>query len=440
LGGAALLFYGFFYASFKSQAGGVLPYVFQPTRLAQYLVMFGPFIFILAFFLIQAARQNRPAFPLRRALAAWACIAGLAAVVYLLALLVGVVVLGSPGSPLGATLSSVFGDLSPGQGVAHILLTRLSNPWLALLLSGLMALAVTGLLRRPVAPSALAPAEPRHDAEAGQQVERFVLLLAFVGLGLTLLVEFFYLRDNFGVRMNSVFKFYYQAWILMACASAYAVWRLNQALHGLARGVFQAGTAVLVAAGLVYPLMGVLSRTDSFRFSPNLDAAATYAGLYPGSVASSWAAHPDDWAAIQWLRANGRLPDGSVPTILEASGGGYENAGRISAFTGYPTLLGWTNHEGQWRGTQEQINARAPVVQAIFTGYDARQALQMLIEWRVRYVIIGDTERDYITRLCLETAPPCSAPRALEKFSQVLTPVFSQGHTTIYQVPGADQP
>lgn len=439
LGSVALLLYAFFYVSFKSQAGGVLPYVFQPTRLAQYLVMFGPFIFILAFFLIRAVRQDGQAFPIRQVLTAWAWIAGLAVGIYLLALTVGVVVIGSSGSPPGAILSSVFGDLSIGEGLARVLLSRLSHPWLALLLSGMMALAVAGLLRCPLTPSIRTTSAPQHEAEA-DQVERFVLWLAFVGLGLTLLVEFFYLRDNFGVRMNSVFKFYYQAWVLMACASAYAIWRLSHALHGLAQGIFQAGTILLVAAGLVYPLMGIDSRTDGFRFSPNLDAAATYAGLYPGSVASSWVAHPDDWAAIQWLRANGRLPDGSVPIILEAAGGGYENAGRISAFTGYPTLLGWTNHEGQWRGTQEQINARASVVQAIFTGYDARQALQTLIEWRVRYVIIGDTERDYVTRLCLDAASPCSASRALEKFSQVLIPVFSQGHTTLYQVPEAAQP
>ncbi len=60
VGAGAFLLYIFFYLSFSSQAGGILPYIFQPTRLAQYLVMFGPFILILAFFLVLAAWKSGP--------------------------------------------------------------------------------------------------------------------------------------------------------------------------------------------------------------------------------------------------------------------------------------------------------------------------------------------------------------------------------------------
>ncbi len=49
--------YIFFYLSFSSQAAGVLPYVFPPTRLPQYLVMFGTFIFLLTCFLVISLQQ-----------------------------------------------------------------------------------------------------------------------------------------------------------------------------------------------------------------------------------------------------------------------------------------------------------------------------------------------------------------------------------------------
>jgi uncharacterized membrane protein len=42
------------------------------------------------------------------------------------------------------------------------------------------------------------------------------LLLALGGLLLTASVEFVFLSDTFGTRMNTVFKFYYQGWVLMA--------------------------------------------------------------------------------------------------------------------------------------------------------------------------------------------------------------------------------
>ena len=47
----------------------------------------------------------------------------------------------------------------------------------------------------------------------------FALLLIAAGLVLTLVPEFVYLRDNFGTRMNTVFKFYYQAWLCSASAA-----------------------------------------------------------------------------------------------------------------------------------------------------------------------------------------------------------------------------
>jgi uncharacterized membrane protein len=37
-----------------------------------------------------------------------------------------------------------------------------------------------------------------------------VLLLVLLGAGLTLAPEFVYLRDQFGTRMNTIFKFYFQ--------------------------------------------------------------------------------------------------------------------------------------------------------------------------------------------------------------------------------------
>ena len=44
----------------------------------------------------------------------------------------------------------------------------------------------------------------------------FALILVFAGLLATLGPELFRIVDVFGNRMNTVFKFYYQAWILLA--------------------------------------------------------------------------------------------------------------------------------------------------------------------------------------------------------------------------------
>ena len=90
-----------------------------------------------------------------------------------------------------------------------------------------------------------------------------MLGLAGIGLALVYAPEFVFLRDNFGTRMNTVFKFYYQAWLLFGLAGGYTAivalsrwrgWRLAPALLSL--------TAILLAvATSVYLVAGAYSKT-----------------------------------------------------------------------------------------------------------------------------------------------------------------------------------
>ena len=61
----------------------------------------------------------------------------------------------------------------------------------------------------------------RQENEGGRL---FATVLAVLGLGLIIGSEFLFIRDFFNNRGNTVFKLYYQAWILLAAASAFAVY------------------------------------------------------------------------------------------------------------------------------------------------------------------------------------------------------------------------
>jgi uncharacterized membrane protein len=256
--------------------------------------------------------------------------------------------------------------------------------------------------------------------------------LIFTGLSLTLVVEYLYLRDSFGVRMNTVFKFYYQAWVMLGCASAYgAWWLLDRIRKPVIRVAFTAGAILFIGLGLVYTVMAIPSRAGDFRESADLDGAS--------SIISN---NPDDWAAIQWLDANAEhgLPAGDVPVILEApsvppKGGSYTYEGRISAFSGFPTVLGWAVHESQWRGNYDQQAIREPDIAAIYTTSDGQTTLDLLHKWHVDYVILGQPELTYIQYVCSQSGTGCTASSAVRKFDQVLEPVFNQGLVTIYKVP-----
>jgi uncharacterized membrane protein len=227
--------------------------------------------------------------------------------------------------------------------------------------------------------------------------------------------------------MNTVFKFYYQAWVMLALAGAYAFWWLVAHLRQpAARWAFLAGALLLFALGLLYPLMASWGRVEGFATQPSLDGAS---GLARGN--------PDDWAAIAWLNTNVE----GAPVILEApsstltGAGSYRYEGRISAFTGLPAVLGWSLHESQWRGDFVEQALREPDIAAIYSTKDPQLALDLLKKWDVEYVILGNPERNFIQQVCEDPARACNLTVALRKFDLFLEPVFTTDSLTIYKVP-----
>ena len=222
------------------------------------------------------------------------------------------------------------------------------------------------------------------------------------GLLLTIGTEFVYLIDGFGYRMNTIFKFYYQAWALWAVASAFAAYYL---IAGAKLNMIVRGVAAVVVVDRRRAGDCSIRRWRSLRRwiadQPTLDALAFTARFAP-----------DDYAAAQWLNQNAQ----GNPVILEAPGDEY-NAGmsRISTWTGLPSVVGWAGHEGQWRGNYDIQGPRVTQIQEIYTTADVNRMLELLKELNVRYVIVGPNEQ----RLY-----PAAG---LAKFGQYLPVAFQQG-------------
>ena len=302
-----------------------------------------------------------------------------------------------------------LGGIGVVAGLTRIIIARLSNPLLFLTLSLVLAASAVLLLRL-------------RDSHRPQDVgAAFALLLGLTGFALTFVPEFLYLRDNFGVRMNTVFKFYFQAETLLACACALIlvwVWKNSRR----ARIPFAVGVTILIAAGLVYPLEAINSRTAGFTTQPALDATLNLRK-----------SQPDEWAAIDWL--NSKVMPGSAAVLLEAPCPSYCSGGRMSAFTGIPAVLGWVNHEAQWRGSTSETTIRSADISAIYTTATNDETLRLLRHWKVTYVILGDGERSYISEVCQLTPISCSAETSQEKLQRILPTVFTNRTVLIYSVP-----
>ena len=247
-------------------------------------------------------------------------------------------------------------------------------------------------------------------------------LVAFAGL-LVLGPELFYVRDIFESRLNTLFKLYYQAWIVLSVASPVA---LYHGLHGFRRaldlrdnrgprrlGAAAAGglwlllVAAVALSGAYYTVGALADKSAGFSGSPTLDGLAFLKAGQEG-----------EYAAIQWLRENAGTGDG----ILEAVGGDYTDFGRVSAATGLPTVLGWAGHERTWRGGWEPVEGRAQDVETIYQGDDEERVGGLLRRYDIRYVLIGPRE--------LHTYGAVALP----EMTALVEPVFQHQGVTIYRV------
>jgi YYY domain-containing protein len=410
-----------FYVGFRSQASGILPNLFNPTRLPQFLVFFGPFLFV-CISLLAVLSQGIERSAWRRRLPVSLALTLAAPVVALLT--VGVALAVSPtargwveGVLRDPDLQALLGDASVGSLGLMALRIRLSNPWTFLFLGGLLAWALVvatnakyqisnlkyQITNQQFPTSNLQPPTSNLQSPASDQ---FALILVGVGLLLPLVVEFVYLRDLFGTRLNTVFKFYFQAWVLLALASAYGVFVVSSRLRGLGGGVWRLALTALVLAGLVYPVLATPNKAGDFAGPPTLDGMA-------------WleTAHPDDYAAIRWLQANVE----GAPVILEAWGGSYQYAARVSALTGLPTVLGWDFHECQWRGSCDEVSRRKTDIDTLYNTLDLTQTLTLLNKYAITYVYVGPLERERYN------------PSGLAKFDRLMKVVYRHGAVTIYQ-------
>ena len=237
----------------------------------------------------------------------------------------------------------------------------------------------------------------------------FAAFLLLLGLGMIGGCELVYFKDSYGAdlqRMNTIFKFYHQAWPLVAIGGAVFAGRALTA-GGRKR---LASRALLTACALLaalWPLNAAVSRFRQKDGPLSLDARGPLARRGAG-----------DAAVIDWLLHNARV--GSV--VLEASGDPYSEFARMSSHTGIPTVLGWANHEGLWRSNPPDVANRLAEIKLFYTTPNSAVAQEVLRRYGVTHVVVGDMERRvYGGAAAVQTFP-------------FLSPVFSSGGTTIYSV------
>ena len=170
-------------------------------------------------------------------------------------------------------------------------------------------------------------------------------------------------KDDIG-RMNTVFKFYLQAWTLFGVSLGVRPGDLvrQRALDAGGRRwrrLAWAVVGVLFVGAMLYPPFAARAKIRD-RFS----AEASPRGL-DGMAYMDKAQYfdngqdlqlADDKAAMLWMMQN---VQGS-PVILEAQIPEYRWGSRFSIYTGLPTVQGWNWHQRQQRSVVPERRGRAP--------------------------------------------------------------------------------
>lgn len=272
----------------------------------------------------------------------------------------------------------------------------------------------TLLLILALGAGALAMLQRVVNTEEPNRPDALALILVVSACLVLALTEIIYVRDAFdgGVsyRMNTVFKFYYQAWLLLGLAGAYGAFRSWRVLGRIVDARLAWATVCLLA-------LGALGGGVYTVFAPSTaiidDGVQSLDGM-------AWIQHtfPGDYGVIRWFQ---RHVSGN-PVELEAIGGGYTDYGLISTFSGLPTVMGWADHEGQWRPGDPDVEVRVNDVRTIYTTANPAVAEKLLRKYNVGYFVVGEHERSAYG----------SSPAGLTKFATFMKTVYSDQGATIY--------
>ncbi len=284
-------------------------------------------------------------------------------------------------------------------------LQRRFTPWLRVwVLAGLLLALLFFMAGYPVAGvgivflalAGLVAWDAIASGERGLIYRVFPLALAGLAFGLVVGVELVRVGEDIG-RMNTLFKYYLEVWILLAMASAWFLWRMwydnrfRPFPFDRARLAWLGLVTLLVVGSLIYTVLGTQARlADRFNpLPPTLDGAAYMA------EASHWEKDQlfelkHDLEAIRWLQDN---VIGS-PVVLEAHTDQYRWGSRIAVYTGLPTVLGWPWHQVQQRGPyRSEVYDRAADIATIYNTEDLSLAQSLLKRYGVEYVVVGELER-----------------------------------------------
>jgi YYY domain-containing protein len=273
-------------------------------------------------------------------------------------------------------------------------------------------------------------------------IKRAVLFWIGTGLLITVMVEVVVVQGDIG-RMNTVFKFYLQVWVLFALSAAAALgWLLEPVRNWLPgwRISWRVAFGFLVLSAALFTLYGSMAKIkdrwvptaphtlDGMAYMPFASYYEDYPQVYGTTLSDQQGISMDlslDYRAIRWMQEN---IQGS-PVIVEANSRNlYRWYNRFTIYTGLPGVAGWEWHEQQQRAVNppDWVTRRIIDIDQFYSTVDTDITKQFLNLYGVRYIILGQLEQVTYPGPGLDKFPAFNG--------NLWNEVYRDGSTVIYEV------
>ncbi|HPZ07303.1 MAG TPA: DUF2298 domain-containing protein [Candidatus Eremiobacteraeota bacterium] len=228
------------------------------------------------------------------------------------------------------------------------------------------------------------------------------MTITFAGIGvfLSCLVEYIVLKGDIS-RMNTVFKFYFQIWVLFGLASVKGLKLIienSEKYVKYYRKLWLSLFIFLFILTMLYPLCStrgkIRDRFDSTAGN-TLDGMAymnkSIYNIKDQEFSLLW-----DKLAIEWMEDN--IKGSPVIAEINTTPDLYSWGNRYSIYTGLPCVIGWDWHQRQQRPlVSELVSKRIENIQYMYSTPEPEMAYKILYLYEVDYLIVGPLEKIYST-------------------------------------------